>query len=485
MKKKTFNFHRRQFLKATGAASAVLGGTGIGLFGIRSGKDPMTYSGTESLQGMTQNFNRSKYEVDTPTYKKVGETSRIDARTEVIFARMPRFGQQWDDEKGLDSLDPILKKYYQDHPEDLELDLHLRKEIFPKMRQDKKKYGDEFILAEAWSNAMGAVWPRGYNKPPEETDFPHPKYGRKQPLELESPEMTAKLIKKMGHEFGSTLVGICKLNPEWVYKHPMRGRGFDTEAPLDVPSHWEYAIVVGTPMEWDAFYANPNYGTSHDSYAKSRIVAYRMAAFIKELGYAARAHTPGTDYDLVVPPILIDAGIGEQGRHSVVITPELGSNFRPAIITTNIPMAVDKPIDFGVQDFCKTCKICAEQCPSGAITMGDKENIKGYKRYALNVSKCHNFWYSNLGNIGCRLCVAVCPYSRKSNWLHKTALQVTANDPTGITHSTLTEMQKRFYPAPDVKDYYIPSLGGKNASYRKPPWWLRTRDFIKLKKEQS
>jgi reductive dehalogenase len=180
----------------------------------------------------------------------------------------------------------------------------------------------------------------------------------------------------------------------------------------------------------------------------------------------------------MVPPILVDAGLGEQGRHSVVITPELGCNIRPSIITTNIPLKPDKPIDFGVQDFCKTCKICAENCPSGAITMGDKEEIRGYSRYRLNVEKCNNFWNSNLGNMGCRLCIAVCPYTRKSNWLHKTALNVTVNDPTGIAEKVLTGMQKRFYPGPDPQKYYIPSLGGENASYRKPPWWLRTEDFI-------
>ncbi len=26
----------------------------------------------------------------------------------------------------------------------------------------------------------------------------------------------------------------------------------------------------------------------------------------------------------------------------------------------------------------------------------------------------------------------------------------------------------------------MPSLGGENASYREPPWWLRTEDFIDL-----
>ena len=163
-----------------------------------------------------------------------------------------------------------------------------------------------------------------------------------------------------------------------------------------------------------------------------------------------------------------------------MITSELGPNFRPAVITTNLPMKPDKPIEFGVQDFCKTCKICAEQCPSGAITLGTKIEVRGIRRYQINISKCYNFWFSNLGNIGCRICLAACPYSRKSNWLHRTALNVSAADPTGMSHDVLTQMQKRFYPAPDPQDYYMPAMGGKNASYRIPPWWLRTEDFIDL-----
>ena len=250
--------------------------------------------------------------------------------------------------------------------------------------------------------------------------------------------------------------------------------------PIEVPRHWKYAIVVGTPMSWDPMYANPNYGTSNDAYSKSRIVAFRLVSFIKRLGYAARPHTPGNSYDLMVPPIMVDAGLGEQGRHSIVITPELGCNCRPAVVTTNLPVSTDKPIGFGVQDFCKNCKICAEHCPSGAISKAEREVVRGYKRYQLHSSKCLNFWNSKHGSAGCRICIAVCPYTRKSNWIHRTALQVTANDPTGISDRLLAGMQKRFYPGPEPADYYAGSLGGKNASYRKPPWWLRTEDFIEL-----
>lgn len=483
--KKTNNgkkFSRRQFLKASGAASAVMGSVGLGFFGYEAGKAPSSYTGWETFEGGSQTFNRKRWQVNEPIYKKVGPTRRVDARTEVVFSRLGPLMRNWNEETGIEGLPDYLKEYYKKNPDVLELDLLLRKEIFPKKMTDMRKYRDKFIISNAWSNAMGAVSPPSINKPPQESDFPKPGRfgGATKPYKMKSAKKTSKLIKKIAHELGAVLVGIAKLNPDWVYRYPMRGRGFDTDKPIEVPKHWQYAIVVGTPMSWDPMYANPTYGTSGDAYSISRIVAYRITSFIKQLGYAARPHTPGTSYDLMVPPIAVDAGLGEQGRHSIVITPELGCNVRPAVVTTNLPLHPDKPIDIGVQDFCKSCKVCAEQCPSGAITMEKKVEVRGYMKYHLNAARCHNFWHSKLGNMGCRLCVAVCPYTRKSNWLHKAAFNVTLHDPTGLADKALTGMQKLFYPGPDPKKYYMPSMGGENASYRKPPWWLVTEDFIDL-----
>ena len=473
---------RRQFLKATGAASATLGSAGLGFFGYQAGRDPESYTGWETHEGAQQTFNRKRHAKENPHYKKVGQTSRVDARTDVIFYRRGDLMRYWRDDTGIEGLPAHLRAYYKEHPDVLEQDLFQRKEIFPKMMEDSRKHRDQFILSSAWSNAMGAVSPDRINQPPEKSDFPQPSRfgGNTEPLNMKSPEKTSKLIKKIAHELGSTLVGIAELNPDWVYQYPMKGRGFEADEPLQIPEHWKYAVVVGTPMSWDPMYANPNYGTSNDAYSRSRIIAFRVASFIKQLGYPARPHTPGADYDLMVPPVAIDAGLGEQGRHGVLITPELGCNFRPAVITTDLPLVPDKPIEFGVQSFCKTCKICAENCPSGAISMGGKEVVRGYLRYQLDREKCHTFWSSNLGNMGCRICIAVCPYTRKSNWLHKAALKVSANDPTGLSHSVLTELQKRFYPGPDPQKYYMPSLGGENASFRRPPWWLRSEDFIEF-----
>lgn len=468
-------------------------------FGYAAGKDPDTYLGWQNQEGASLVFRRDGYRVDKPTYEVVGETRRVDARTHQIFERRGRFmaeyrrilgarrGTEGEEEPEEAAITPgdfsePLRSYYRNHPQDLELDILAVEEIMPRLRADSREYGDRYLLARAWSNAMGAVGPEPIRDSPALNDLPRDRRGRPvDPVKLKDPVKTAELIQAVAMQFGSTLVGITALNPDWVYGYPIRGRGFEeTEEPLEIPDWWTYAIVVGVPMSWDPMYANPTYGTSNDAYSRSRIIATRLEAFIKTLGYAARTHVPGTSYDLMVPPVAIDAGLGEQGRHGVMITPEVGCNFRPAVVTTNIPLATDRPIDFGVQDFCAHCKVCAEACPSGAIPMGEKEEVRGYRRYKIDTAKCLNFWNSNLGNMGCRICIAVCPYTRKANWLHRMALEVTANDPTGLSERVLTGMHKGFYPGPDPEEYYVPSLGGENASFRDPPWWLRTEDFVDL-----
>lgn len=479
MKKKV---SRRWFLKTGGAAGAAMGSAGLGFFGYESGRDPRTHTGCVDYQGQGRLFDRNKFTVDRPHYRRVGEPSRVDARTEVVFSRFYQLMNQWTEKKKTAGLDPLLREYYQNHPRELEMDLRLIRDISTRRMIDQKKFGNKFVLSSAWSKALGAVKPFPIQHPPEISDFPGgDRFGEPStPLKMKHPALTSKLIKKIAQEFGATLVGIAELDHNWVYSHPLQGRGFKPDQPLKVPQHWIYAIVVATPMSWDPMYASPNYGISTDAYSRSSIVAFRLASFIRQLGYASRPHIPIMEYDLMVTPIAIDAGLGEQGRHSLLITPELGANVKPAVITTNLPLKPDKPIEFGVQDFCRHCNICADNCPSGAISPGDKVSVRGYVRYQIDIQKCHNFWYSNLGNLGCRVCMAVCPYTKKSNWLHRSMLQITANDPTGLSDRVLIELHKLFYKGPPPDHYFMPGLGGENASYQNPPWWLRTDDFVDI-----
>jgi hypothetical protein len=56
-------------------------------------------------------------------------------------------------------------------------------------------------------------------------------------------------------------------------------------------------------------------------------------------------------------PFAIEAGIGELSRLNKLVTPEFGPAVRLCKVFTDLPMACDTPIDFGLE-FCKKCKKC-------------------------------------------------------------------------------------------------------------------------------
>jgi len=97
------------------------------------------------------------------------------------------------------------------------------------------------------------------------------------------------------------------------------------------------------------------------------------------------------NYQVVVPPILLWSGIGKMSRMGdVVLNPFLGPRFKAAVVTTDMPLEIDRPIDFGLQDFCSKCGRCAEMCPSQAISYGDKKMHNGYEKWWLDLDQDDN-----------------------------------------------------------------------------------------------
>ena len=155
------------------------------------------------------------------------------------------------------------------------------------------------------------------------------------------------------------------------------------------------------------------------SYSSSGLMACILADYIRKLGYPARAHH-ARNYQVVVPPILLMAGLGEVCRiGDIVLNPFLGPRFKASIVTTDMPLAVDKPIDFGLQDFCSKCSKCARYCPSGAISFGDKVMYNGYEKWMNDVGKRTKQRVGNRTGSGCGVCVVVCPWNKPYTPFHR------------------------------------------------------------------
>lgn len=139
-----------------------------------------------------------------------------------------------------------------------------------------------------------------------------------------------------------------------------------------------------------------------------------IADYILRLGYPAFASIVGT-YKNMMTPLIIESGLGEGSRLGIALNPFVGASFKAAAILTDLPLVPDKPIDFGLQQYCADCKICAEQCPMHAVSDREKEVYNGYETYRNNFKLCYSGVMTNtVGNM-CQHCTKICPWNRPDN----------------------------------------------------------------------
>jgi len=223
-------------------------------------------------------------------------------------------------------------------------------------------------------------------------------------------------IKKMILHLGADEVGIAPLNSMFVYSHVGRG-----PEPWGAPitNNHKFAIAFTTEMDYRQVEAAPRVPITEESaakYLKGAAISISLAQFIRDLGYPARAHISGSNYQIMLPPVAHDAGLGELGRHGYLISPRFGSRIRLGAVTTDLPLLPDKPIKFGVQEFCEKCRRCAISCPSGSIPKGGKSVVRGVNKWPLEVATCFKYW--RLIGTDCGLCMKVCPFSHPPSFLH-------------------------------------------------------------------
>jgi reductive dehalogenase len=144
------------------------------------------------------------------------------------------------------------------------------------------------------------------------------------------------------------------------------------------------------------------------------------------LGY--KAIPAGNDVGLSIP-IAIQAGMGELSRMGTVIHEKYGSRVRLGKVYTELELTPDKPITFGVTEFCKRCKKCADACPSHSISLeteptiesktGSISNNPGVRKWYHNNETCFKQW--EVFATGCGICIAVCPFNKLDSWVHHVA----------------------------------------------------------------
>jgi hypothetical protein len=226
---------------------------------------------------------------------------------------------------------------------------------------------------------------------------------------LDDPVAMAAAIKEFGKSAGADLVGVARLQPNMI--------------DLEIDCPYEYVICILRHEQYSRVLEGPR-GVEEETYSvyyHCARIATEVADYVRSLGWDALPHHNGGTYVQAIPA-MYQAGFGELGKHGSLINPQYGASFRPGFVTTSLPMAVDTPLEFGVQDYCLKCNLCSNNCPGEAIP---KEFITtdGHRRWLTDMEKCYP--YSRLEPDYCHICVDVCPYIHKENRLAGTADETT------------------------------------------------------------
>lgn len=247
----------------------------------------------------------------------------------------------------------------------------------------------------------------------------------------QSADKNTKMIKNILKYLGADLSGICLLDPSYCYSHVGRG---PEKYGKEIKIEHKFAVVFAVEMDFsmirNAPWA-PVVVETAKKYVKAAEISIITAGFIRTLGYPARAHIAGSNYQAVLPPLAWLAGLGEMGRMGILMTPKYGPRVRLGLITTDLPLIVDKPIVFGVQDFCRKCKKCALNCPAKAISNKPEEEVNGVLRWVIQREECYRFW-RKVGT-DCATCIYVCPYGKPTNFFHSIIRSLASSSLTAQT----------------------------------------------------
>lgn len=240
-----------------------------------------------------------------------------------------------------------------------------------------------------------------------------------------SPDEQSRLIKKAALFFGADLVGICGLNPNWVYSHEFNAITLE-HYPIEIPQGCDNAIAMAVAMDYDLIRSAPTAAASAATglgYSQMAFIANSLATFIRSLGY--QAVPCGNDTALSIP-IAMAAGLGEWSRMGLLLTRKFGPRVRLMKVFTDMPLKHDTYRPFGAVEFCKTCKVCATHCPSRAIPDGvmtdEGPNIashSGVTKWYVDGERCYSFWAKN--NVSCAVCIRVCPFNQRPGKIHDLA----------------------------------------------------------------
>ncbi len=234
------------------------------------------------------------------------------------------------------------------------------------------------------------------------------------------------VVKEMVKALGAAAVGFTRIRPGYIYSRKGRfAEDYGEPVVLDHPG----AILFLVEMDFDEMQKAPGVEVLRESahqYRRAAVISMTVVDVLKGAGFSAKAHYDA-HYDLILPPLAVEAGLGELGRNNILIADRYGSRVRIGAVSTDMDLAESLPIRLAADEFCTICMKCAENCPSRALSVGEKEDVRGVEKWPTDAEKCYAFWRQTGSD--CGICMTVCPFSHRNNLFHNSVRSVIRLNP--------------------------------------------------------
>ena len=283
-------------------------------------------------------------------------------------------------------------------------------------------------------------------------------------------------IKAASYFLGADAVGLSRC-PDWAwYSHDAAGQ------PIDPPHDQAISMIIDQGFETMEGASGDDWisvAQSMRAYLRFSLIGGVIAKQIRNLGYSAKAHTV-MDGEVLQPPLLLLSGLGEVSRiGEVILNPYLGPRLKSGVVTTDMPLAHDKPIDFGLQSFCESCNKCARECPSGAITAGPKLMFNGYEIWKSDSQKCATYRITTKGGAMCGRCMKTCPWNLEGLFAEAPVRWAAMNVPKAAPLLARLDDAMGRGGLNDVKKWWWDIERGPDGAYRPSQHTLNRRDLQK------
>ena len=166
---------------------------------------------------------------------------------------------------------------------------------------------------------------------------------------------------------------------------------------------------------------------------KLTLLAEQIQAKIGPFGYRAFSDSA----PILEKPLAEKAGLGWQGKNTLLMNKEAGSWFFLGELFTDLPLPIDPPM---LTEHCAKCVACIQICPTQAIIAPNQIDARKCISYLTieHQGSIPEVYRPLMGNriYGCDDCQLVCPWNRFAKASHE--LQFQARE--GLAHTDLVTL---------------------------------------------